>query len=275
MCDRLIHTREMTHPHVWHDSFICVTWLIHMCDMTPDICVTWLIHMCDVTHSCVTWLTQTCDVTHSYVSIIWNVIQRWRMGWLRLVGSLKSYVSFAKEPCKRDDILQKRRMISRSLLIVATPYLIHMCDMTHLHMWCDSFVCVTCHIESCHTHTKSRVFGCCKVLQGVAVCCIYFPLHLPSVPISVTLLIHKCDMTHSYVWHDSFICVTWLIHMCDMTPSHVWHDSFLCMTWLLHMCDMTHQYVWHDSSICVARNPAPIAPKMKALLNSSHVILMI
>jgi len=23
--------------HVWHDSFICVTWLIHMCDMTQDI----------------------------------------------------------------------------------------------------------------------------------------------------------------------------------------------------------------------------------------------
>jgi len=24
----------MTLPCVWHDSFICVTWLIHMCDMT-------------------------------------------------------------------------------------------------------------------------------------------------------------------------------------------------------------------------------------------------
>jgi len=29
------------------------------------------------------------------------------MGWLRLVGSLKLYVSFAKEPHKRDDILQR------------------------------------------------------------------------------------------------------------------------------------------------------------------------
>jgi len=36
-----------------------------------------------------------------------------------------------------------------------------------------------------------------------------------------------CDMTHSYVWHDSFIRVTWLIHMCDMTHSYVWHDSFI------------------------------------------------
>jgi len=45
------------------------------------------------------------------------------LGWLRLVGSLKLYVSFAKEPYKRDDILQKRPMILRSLLIVSTPSL--------------------------------------------------------------------------------------------------------------------------------------------------------
>ena len=44
------------------------------------------------------------------------------MGWLRLVGSLRLYVSFAKEPYKRDDILQKRHVILRSLLIVATHY---------------------------------------------------------------------------------------------------------------------------------------------------------
>ena len=44
------------------------------------------------------------------------------MGWLGLVGSLKLFVSFAKETYKRDDILQKKPMILRSLLIVATPY---------------------------------------------------------------------------------------------------------------------------------------------------------
>ena len=41
------------------------------------------------------------------------------MGWLRLVGSLKFYVSFAKEPYISDDILQKRPIISRSLLLVS------------------------------------------------------------------------------------------------------------------------------------------------------------
>ena len=43
------------------------------------------------------------------------------MGWLRLVGSLKLQVSFAKQPYKRDETLQKRPVILRSLLIIATP----------------------------------------------------------------------------------------------------------------------------------------------------------
>jgi len=37
---------DMTHSHVWHDSFTCVTWLIHMCDMTqsaPTCCKTALL----------------------------------------------------------------------------------------------------------------------------------------------------------------------------------------------------------------------------------------
>ena len=44
------------------------------------------------------------------------------MAWLRLLGSLKRQVSFAKEPYKRDCFLQKRTIILRSLLTVATPW---------------------------------------------------------------------------------------------------------------------------------------------------------
>ena len=62
-----------------------------------------------------------------------------------------------------------------------------------------------------------------------------------------------CDLIHGNVRHNCFIytCVTWPIHTCDMTHLYVWHDSFICVIWLIHMCDMTHSYVWHDSFICV------------------------
>jgi len=60
---------DITHPCVRHDSFISVTWLIHMRDMKHSyawhdsfIRVTWLIHMWVV--SCI----HMCDVTDSYVS---------------------------------------------------------------------------------------------------------------------------------------------------------------------------------------------------------------
>jgi len=49
-------------------------------------------------------------------SWLWD-INVYTMGWLRCVGSLKLQFSFAKEPYKRDDILQKRLTILRSLLM--------------------------------------------------------------------------------------------------------------------------------------------------------------
>jgi len=56
---------------------------------------------------------------------------------------------------------------------------------------------------------------------------------------------HACVL-HIHVWHDAFICVTWLIHMCDVTHSYVRHDSLIYIT---HTCDKTHSYEWHDSFI--------------------------
>jgi len=83
-----------------------------------------------------------------------------------------------------------------------------------------------------------------------------------NVIICETWLFHMRDITHSYVWHDSFTCVTWPIYMCDRTHSYVWHDHCICVInsylnalglhWKRdHMCDVTHSYVWHDSFICV------------------------
>jgi len=41
-----------------------------------------------------------------------------------------------------------------------------------------------------------------------------------------------CDMTHSYVWHDSLIRGTWSIRVCSIPHSYVQHASFTIGEWL-------------------------------------------
>jgi len=90
------------------------------------------------------------------------------------------------------------------------------------------------------------------------------------------ILIHTCDMPHSYVRHDPFMYGTWPIRMRNMARAYMGHGlfirvmiyvcrdlftdvkcfSFIRATWLLYMCDMTHHlwnlthwYVRHSSLI--------------------------
>jgi len=59
----LIRMCDMTHWYVWHNSLVCATWLISsMC--ADEICVPWLIATCDMTHS-------MCVMTHWYHPHIW------------------------------------------------------------------------------------------------------------------------------------------------------------------------------------------------------------
>jgi len=104
---------------VWHDSFICVPCPNYMCDMTKSfvwhvrsICITWHPYRSDMSHkwfmydmtSCMTdvshdmwmWMCMWhtwCHVTymsHTYTSFWCIYHDVWHMGWLRIVGSIKS-----------------------------------------------------------------------------------------------------------------------------------------------------------------------------------------
>ena len=75
--------------YVWHDSFICVTWLIQMCDMTHSyvwrdslIRVTWLPWYVTWSLICVTCHIPTCDMTHWYVWHVSFIRVTLRMTWL-------------------------------------------------------------------------------------------------------------------------------------------------------------------------------------------------
>jgi len=118
-----------------------------------------------------------------------------RMGWLRLVGSLKLYVSFAKEPYKWDDILQKKPMIfkeptNRSHPIVDLYFCIHMCVCMCVHVNANvnvnasgSQMTVT-HCNTLHTATH------CNTLQHIATHCSTLQKHCQSAT-----LMPVCQMT--------------------------------------------------------------------------------
>ena len=64
------------------------------------------------------YVRETMDVVLFSLDSVSHTVFPSHMGWLWLVGSIKLWVSFAKEPYKTDNILQKRPIILSILLTV-------------------------------------------------------------------------------------------------------------------------------------------------------------
>jgi len=165
------HTHAWSMAYIWmshgaHTSASCHTfervmsylWMHHATHL-KESChtyeyVVWHIWMRHVTHTNATcntlervmphmWIRHV-SLMHYFCGMLYHLcitnvdaINVSLMGWLRLVGSIKSLVSFAKEPYKRDDILQKRPIILSILLTVATPY--HLCDTCIMYHLCRTY----------------------------------------------------------------------------------------------------------------------------------------
>ena len=71
----------------------------------------------------------------------------------------KIYISFAKEPCKRDDILQKRPKIFRSVLFIAAPY-------HNMSTHCNTLQHIATHSTHCNTLQHTAIH--CNTLQHTA-----------------------------------------------------------------------------------------------------------
>jgi len=134
------------------------------------------------------------------------------MWWLRWVGSWKLQVSFAKDPYRRDDILQKRHIILRGLLIEATTYS-YVTPYKATRPIRDS------------THTGNRNSTHTGKRNGS---------HMG-----------KCDSTLTGKKNTSCTCVTRLIcpiHTCDMAHSHV---TWLIQLWLEpFLKNLSHVNMW-------------------------------
>jgi len=177
-----LRDRLELHLYVWHDSFIRVTWIVGMCDISlirridtthsyvwhgSFICVTWLIHVCDMTYSCVQHESFVC------MTYMWHDSLKCSISLIRMSDVIHSYVRHDSFMC--------------------VTWLLHMCDMTQ---WRGSFICVTCLIYLRDmTHSNIRYH-------------------------SFVWLIHICDMKEwhgSFIcvtwlidaWCDSLKCVTY------------------------------------------------------------------
>jgi len=202
--------------------------------------------MCDMTHLDTPTITRLTGVTRWVVSHIWM-----SRIWMSHVARMKKWAT---------------QLDLELLLVDCQTWLIHMCDMTHLDTPTISQIrpllaryapwlihmCDMTHLE---TPTISRLpptpiipHGSCMCVYVCVCVCVWVCQWVRKRERE-----RKSEITHSYVWYDSFIPVTWLVHVCDRWPPPLpvarvcacvretgnkkGHDSFIGVTWFIHVWD--------------------------------------
>jgi len=178
------------------DSFMCVIWLNHKCGIT---------RLCSWHYSCV-WSDSIRSVVSLVVCVTW---------FIRVCNTTYSYVwHHSLRHC-----------------------FIHLCGMVQSDVWHGLCICATWLVRiwcGSNSDQKNAAFTCAaKQIQVV----------------NDTFI---CATTTKKVI-DQFTCATWRIHTRGMTHSYVWHDAFICVAWLVHMCDRI-QVLWVWSEVPRTRN---------------------
>ena len=240
-----IHVCDMTHSCVWHDAFIRVTWRIHTCDRSyawddSFIRVTWLIHTCGITHSYVwhfqctrfTWLIHARDMAHLY---------EWQDSFIRV------------------------------------PWLIHTCATTHSYVWHDRFIRVTRLFYTCNTTHRIARQGVLENVEQAEVSEENDPV--PQKSAETSCKIHqkgfqRGQLTTSRV-HDGLIIekpsagtiISLLSHV-----SGVHQSFFFCRTRMSHFtCQWANECVMDWSS----KTPAPGPVSASCHTRVSHATAVI
>jgi len=277
---------------MWYDSFICVTWLIFVRDVThwyvtrakESHCarlirsgtVTWLIFVRDVTHSyvthakgshcarlirsgTVTWLILARDVTHSYVthaqeSHCTRLIRSGTVTWLIFVRDVThSYMTHSKEShCARS--------IGPGTLIWLILYVIWLIHMLHRAKESPSARSIRSSTVAFCTWRDSFVCDSCERMTMRLYISppshVNESCHMVWFVCTISHAAYKFDR-HAYgdMWHDSFVQGD-LWHVTDIFVYGMTYSAQESdhVTWLpVCASDMTHLYVtW---PICMWHDP--------------------
>ena len=134
------------------------------------------------------------------------------VGWLRLVGSLKLQVSFAEYHLLYGALLQKRLVILRSLLIIATPE----------YKSKSTCVCVLNMYYGC-----LRLVGSLKLQVSVAEYSLFYRALLQMRPIILrSLLIVATPQYKSKSTRSTSVLVLVLVHIED---THTHFTTIYCL----------------------------------------------
>jgi len=126
-----------------------------------------------------------------------------------------------------------------------------MFDITHSHLWLDSFTCVT---WSIYTRGTNDLYAWHDTGRQRCIKCLNCRSLSSKEPLMTGLFWGKWrikirhpmgfrrPLTLAQLWLFAHLCVSVCVCvcLCDLTCAHVWHDSFMCVTWLLHTHESYH-----------------------------------
>jgi len=168
-CNTLQHIHTHTHTHhntlqhsVTHSITLHRT-ATRVTLSTPSMCT-----LCQTATHCNTLQSTATRVTSSMPKLSTGASAT--MTWLRVVGSFKLSVSFAGYSLFCRALLQKRPVILRSLLIVATPYCTFECNIARSTGARECNNCSLLHTAT-HCNTLQHTATHCNTLQHTATHC--------------------------------------------------------------------------------------------------------
>ena len=208
----VIYRSSATLHNVWHDAFMCVTWLIYTCDMTHSY--VWR-DMCDI---------RTCSyVWHSYV---WHYSCMF-VTWLTVAVPSHGLPRLSLIYCS-SATLHNVMFENASNEIDSETAVLSLRESCRTYEWGVSHVWMShsTHVnEACHTYT----WGMSHIYMR-----------------HVT---HMNDSCHTYEWGMSHIWMSHFTHMNESCHTYEWGMSHIWMSRVTHMNESCHTYGWVMSHI--------------------------